>query len=301
MVPDAPGPHYKGDGFPRASGDGPFVVLADKFAVGFPPRERGWSLPAAPSKSCDGVSPARAGMVPSAGSLSATAHGFPRASGDGPSANTASTKAGEFPPRERGWSTWAAHRGGQLGVSPARAGMVPDERAGGDVPAGFPRASGDGPKEKQHDHTQQTFPPRERGWSRNGSGLRIACIVSPARAGMVPWRRSMRRTSSSFPRASGDGPYTGGPVAQADGFPPRERGWSRIGAEGASVQGVSPARAGMQAARPSRTDRPHGFPRASGDAGRPSPTYYGWLCSRESLLRPQPAQEDSHAKAQKSP
>ena len=301
MVPSIVAQCRARDGFPRASGDGPGCTRTALQGRRFPPRERGWSPALHPAAQDSRVSPARAGMVPSAGSLSATAHGFPRASGDGPSANTASTKAGEFPPRERGWSTWAAHRGGQLGVSPARAGMVPDERAGGDVPAGFPRASGDGPKEKQHDHTQQTFPPRERGWSRNGSGLRIACIVSPARAGMVPWRRSMRRTSSSFPRASGDGPYTGGPVAQADGFPPRERGWSRIGAEGASVQGVSPARAGMQAARPSRTDRPHGFPRASGDAGRPSPTYYGWLCSRESLLRPQPAQEDSHAKAQKSP
>ena len=165
----------------------------------------------------------------------------------------------------------------------------------------FPRASGDGPMASASASPLFSFPPRERGWSPAKHQQIEAGYVSPARAGMVPAGTADATALARFPRASGDGPdeYVINSVQVQ--FPPRERGWSRIGAEGASVQGVSPARAGMQARTQADGFARNGFPRASGDAGRPSPTYYGWLCSRESLLRPQPAQEDSHAKAQKSP
>ena len=57
--------------FPRASGDGPCLQQRWKPLQWFPPRERGWSPRPWPRTGGAGVSPARAGMVPSAGICSA--------------------------------------------------------------------------------------------------------------------------------------------------------------------------------------------------------------------------------------
>ena len=287
--------------FPRASGDGPLCQHGLPSVAMFPPRERGWSHVIGEELYPVVVSPARAGMVPQWGFIGSLKHGFPRASGDGPFQPGDADEWYPFPPRERGWSRSWLNSSSLLDVSPARAGMVPMPRTACSTPPCFPRASGDGPPPGAGFAPTNQFPPRERGWSHPDKSSPVETLVSPARAGMVPEIQPSSMSSRSFPRASGDGPMRHSYATAMLMFPPRERGWSLAQLRKVQVISVSPARAGMVPDNGRVAGRFDGFPRASGDAGRPSPTYYGWLCSRESLLRPQPAQEDSHAKAQKSP
>ena len=132
-------------GFPRASGDGPPRVVIDSGHVQFPPRERGWSHGVSLERGHAGVSPARAGMVPSGWPRSCTLRCFPRASGDGPRARCDRRRPGQFPPRERGWSPLPEQSPTPTTVSPARAGMVPGQGPSSWDVLRFPRASGDGP------------------------------------------------------------------------------------------------------------------------------------------------------------
>ena len=199
------------------------------------------------------------------GEIDAPNWSFPRASGDGPAAASASAAEAAFPPRERGWSL-AGHRcGGRAAVSPARAGMVPHRRRCGRLSSSFPRASGDGPRKKGRVNRKKGFPPRERGWSLSGANLSYADLVSPARAGMVPDPASPRSILLGFPRASGDGPLDYSEGVNADGFPPRERGWSFLGASRIYRTRVSPARAGMVPNGCWLGTKIYRFPRASGD------------------------------------
>ncbi len=73
-------------------------------------------------------------------------------------------------------------------VSPARAGMVPGNQHGRTEEESFPRASGDGPQFEKSRPASPAFPPRERGWSLAKTKMAKSVYVSPARAGMVPWR-----------------------------------------------------------------------------------------------------------------
>ena len=132
----------------------------------------------------------------------------------------------------------------------------------------FPRASGDGPLLAVQVFVPDLFPPRERGWShrhRHGQG---PAGVSPARAGMVQSSSVRQLPMSRFPRASGDGPQRLMLQQDADGFPPRERGWSLHHLHGAVGRAVSPARAGMVPTCCCWTSVPVSFPRASGDGPR---------------------------------
>ena len=70
--------------FPRASGDGPYSDLEERYSKKFPPRERGWSPASRYAIACCSVSPARAGMVPIHSATALALPCFPRASGDGP-------------------------------------------------------------------------------------------------------------------------------------------------------------------------------------------------------------------------
>ena len=251
--------------FPRASGDGPQNSLAVNSAISFPPRERGWSLGTEFTRKDVWVSPARAGMVPASGVTSLLLRRFPRASGDGPRDVERAWRRGAFPPRERGWSRGVAHSSSAGIVSPARAGMVPHLRRSSGRMAGFPRASGDGPRPARLRRRNALFPPRERGWSPYCGDDEDAAEVSPARAGMVPCRPACPVQPARFPRASGDGPNPEDVNTRMEEFPPRERGWSLACAVDALAEMVSPARAGMVPQTPRFRSAGCGFPRASGD------------------------------------
>ena len=104
MVPRELDNQRSGEGFPRASGDGPCDQGRHGQGQQFPPRERGWSHPVGLLEYAGEVSPARAGMVPISPPFSEYGTGFPRASGDGPTPEALRKVVEQFPPRERGWS-----------------------------------------------------------------------------------------------------------------------------------------------------------------------------------------------------
>ena len=129
----------------------------------------------------------------------------------------------------------------------------------------FPRASGDGPRTWNDKQLLETFPPRERGWSRAGACTLREVAVSPARAGMVLHRGFLGRLGAGFPRASGDGPHPARCTSTPSVFPPRERGWSRVSVGCCNAAPVSPARAGMVPQGTTAAQELRSFPRASGD------------------------------------
>ena len=206
MVPTAAQFRHYQVRFPRASGDGPFEAPIPAIDAEFPPRERGWSLDCKVCMCTGCVSPARAGMVPHLGKEMSVYKGFPRASGDGPNTECGNGLHGWFPPRERGWSRDPTFPRFRLLVSPARAGMVPVSVGQVECLRCFPRASGDGPRDRSTPGSIAQFPPRERGWSPEHDGGGAGAQVSPARAGMVPWATLRTSAAKGFPRASGDGP-----------------------------------------------------------------------------------------------
>ena len=74
-----------------------------------------------------------------------------------------------------------------------------------------------------------------------------------------------RATHKSFPRASGDGPWSLLRVVRPSVFPPRQRGWALGIGFVETAAGVSPAPAGMGPHRGDSHLRGRRFPRASGD------------------------------------
>ena len=111
---------------------------------------------------------------------------FPRTRGDGPATLYEVGPVTEFPPHARGWTLDLAGEDDQLGVSPARAGMDPDQaRIQGEYDS-FPRTRGDGPPLTAALTKRQRFPPHARGWTRRRHIDDPIREVSPARAGMDP-------------------------------------------------------------------------------------------------------------------
>ena len=178
---------------------------------------------------------------------------------------TPPAEAARFPPRERGWSQKRPGPEYRSSVSPARAGMVPDQGHAVDIHGRFPRASGDGPRITLEEGIDVVFPPRERGWSLRAGRATPRLPVSPARAGMVPHTRHPHGLHARFPRASGDGPRTAQGGKAPGEFPPRERGWSLKQGIPIARAVVSPARAGMVPRLVADCRRRMCFPRASGD------------------------------------
>src|SRR5690606_2895419 len=70
--------------FPRTRGDRPPTRARGTAAGGFPPHARGSTLTLADENGLDTVSPARAGIDPTAGVLALHRGGFPRTRGDRP-------------------------------------------------------------------------------------------------------------------------------------------------------------------------------------------------------------------------
>ena len=120
-----PGLDGKG-GFPRRRGDGPIHGCMNGGGGMFPPQARGWTVGVAHRVAVGGVSPAGAGMDPTAPPPQPTARSFPRRRGDGPSRFSAASVISAFPPQARGWTR--RRRSGFEGrfVSPAGAGMDPE-------------------------------------------------------------------------------------------------------------------------------------------------------------------------------
>ena len=251
--------------FPRTRGDGPVTVMpssagpvsparagmdrgrrAPSMRTWFPPHARGWTGLLLDVHQHAHVSPARAGMdrIPAVTSSEATT----------------------FPPHARGWTVDFGHPRGGLAVSPARAGMDRRSRLHPTRRRSFPRTRGDGPDLAVARRAAIVFPPHARGWTLGPSGDPTDGRVSPARAGMDPYRGAVPQNRTRFPRTRGDGPrhlraFAGGsaPVSPARaGMDPSP------GRPSVSTR-VSPARAGMDPPAAARVRLEPGFPRTRGD------------------------------------
>ena len=132
--------------FPRTRGDGPdsgWVCCAE---LGFPPHSRGWTGEGGVVPLRCRVSPALAGMDPSATSSPTTRSSFPRTRGDGPIPKRLPKPTLPFPPHSRGGTAAAASNRYRLEVSPALAGMDRALNPWPDTSMCFPRTRGDGPR-----------------------------------------------------------------------------------------------------------------------------------------------------------
>ena len=147
--------------------------------------------------------------------------------------------------------------------------MDPRTACRGQSQVRFPRTRGDGPRDDRAVVDAQWFPPHARGWTDGAVSGLADRNVSPARAGMDPDRpvRSSRR--HGFPRTRGDGPVQVSPLSVCRTFPPHARGWTPIRLDALDALGVSPARAGMDRHRSTRSWVARGFPRTRGDGPAP--------------------------------
>jgi len=235
-------------GLPRASGDGPGVLLTAAWRLPAAPRERGWTRrPECLPGRLEGC-PARAGMDPTMRPGQTMPMRLPRASGDGPLGPGPARRSRWAAPRERGWTR--PHATGRIcsravprergwtyavqavahcrGGCPARAGMDPWATAAISGWVRLPRASGDGPPGIETVRLFLAAAPRERGWTRQ---LLLACPLRrgcPARAGMDPPRRPWPLLPARLPRASGDGPPVQAFAQGLASAAPRERGSIRL-------------------------------------------------------------------------
>jgi len=143
--------------------------------------------------------------------------------------------------------------------------MVPGAGTSGRPSVPAPRARGDGPGGQDLQHGDLPCSPRTRGWSPaapEGQGQRA---LLPAHAGMVPGRRACGRPGAAAPRARGDGPRCGNPLAIWRSCSPRTRGWSPDMRMALYKRALLPAHAGMVPdGRPDRHGR-GAAPRARGD------------------------------------
>ncbi len=193
-------------GFPRRRGDGPSGAMGLTETGWFPPQARGWTRLGTGEASGATVSPAGAGMDPTAASAVLASAGFPRRRGDGPLSEIVSLTLRAFPPQARGWTEVRVRAELRHRVSPAGAGMDPLGFVAGSGLRRFPRRRGDGPVGYGALRQVETFPPQARGWTCDASHYSTLQTVSPAGAGMDRSPSPTTRSASRFPRRRGDGP-----------------------------------------------------------------------------------------------
>ena len=134
-----------------------------------------------------------------------------------------------------------------------------------DVLYGFPRRRGDGPGRWRGASASAAFPPQARGWTGLRTWTIWMILVSPAGAGMDPYRRRGSQDTGRFPRRRGDGPLAATWGTIAFPFPPQARGWTETVFPQADASQVSPAGAGMDLLEAQPHNASPGFPRRRGD------------------------------------
>ena len=158
---------YRGDGVsPRRRGDGPVDVCRYRCENAFPPQARGWTQSEAREDAKQKVSPAGAGMDRYPTGWSPLPERFPRRRGDGPSFATIAMPWCRFPPQARGWTQQGGESAVSGKVSPAGAGMDPEQRGVSQRGQSFPRRRGDGPAFRNPNDATQMFPPAGAGMDR---------------------------------------------------------------------------------------------------------------------------------------
>jgi len=190
------------------------------------PHARGWSPRYVWLVHPEPVGPARAGMVLRGHRDVRRSVGRPRTRGDGPYGDCMRERTQRSAPHARGWSRRSADLAGQIGVGPARAGMVPRSAPACGRSGRRPRTRGDGPRPAQRLIGGRLSAPHARGWSLPSRQVGRSSEVGPARAGMVLVISMESGPRPSRPRTRGDGPSGPGTGKTVRGSAPHARGWS---------------------------------------------------------------------------
>ena len=156
--------------FPRRRGDAPFLRPTSAPPELFPPQARGCTAKKFIPGELDPVSPAGAGMHRTDRSSAGSESGFPRRRGDAPFLRNQSLAVSRFPPQARGCTDADSPLMLTDSVSPAGAGMHPDEDRGDRERDGFPRRRGDAPYAAAATTGSARFPPQARGCTASMPG-----------------------------------------------------------------------------------------------------------------------------------
>ena len=193
---------------------------------------------------------------------------LPRARGDRPPGVPRQDPTIAAPPRTRGspHGEPAGHGGGQ--GSPAHAGIAPSPWCRTCRPPRLPRARGDRPESGCAPMSLWSAPPRTRGSPPTTASATKAEHGSPAHAGIAPRWRFRRPVARRLPRARGDRPVLRDPRVKARAAPPRTRGSPVRESWRGTVNGGSPAHAGIAPRAPRGSRATPRLPRARGDRPR---------------------------------
>ena len=148
-------------------------------------------------------------------------------------------------PRMRGWPGDNLTRRVVVVVFPAHAGMARLFSIFVTTALSVPRACGDGPYYPDGSLVPDLCSPRMRGWPATSPPVFYRYLVFPAHAGMARRAWMKKCSSTSVPRACGDGPGTVTPGDPDAVCSPRMRGWPAADMEPDFDEDVFPAHAGM--------------------------------------------------------
>ena len=193
-------------GLPRIRGGGPPRSRVIASEIRSSPHTRGWSGDGVAQRVFVGVFPAYAGVVPGEGVQGGCGGGLPRIRGGGPAVHDENIIESWSSPHTRGWSRSGATAFPYVMVFPAYAGVVPENTACPDCCICLPRIRGGGPHRPGPGSPFSPSSPHTRGWSLPECCGVVVLNVFPAYAGVVPRRRSTRRSATCLPRIRGGGP-----------------------------------------------------------------------------------------------
>ena len=217
-------------------------------------------------------SPAHAGMDPRGGDAPVPRGRLPRSRGDGPIAGETRRQSCRAPPHTRGWTGNRRREARRRTGSPAHAGMDLALDVWCRVAVRLPRTRGDGPVHPHRARIPLPAPPHTRGWTALARGGDIEALGSPAHAGMDPRVHPRGRGRGGLPRTRGDGPMPRPRTCSGGEAPPHTRGWTPVVDLGPVHDCGSPAHAGMDPMRASRSRGGSRLPRTRGDGPGSSST-----------------------------
>ncbi len=231
------------------------------------PHARGCSPLAAGGEWGARVGPARAGMLPAGRRRTRYHPRRPRTRGDAPKQTRYRGGLRSSAPHARGCSGARRSDRGEEPVGPARAGMLPHPQSSAGAGGRRPRTRGDAPEPLLPLGSWKGSAPHARGCSPDRAVPMRRRRVGPARAGMLPPRRTSRRTWTRRPRTRGDAPHDTPQDAAGARSAPHLRGCSEGRGDGRSGVAVVPAPAGALPATESSWRSPSSTPAALRDHG----------------------------------
>ena len=260
---------------PRTRGGHPAVNRCSMVRCRSSPHARGSSGRPAGHPDHAEVVPARAGVIPPCPRCTAAMRRRPRTRGGHPGLDPDRRAPGASSPHARGSSPGPLHQLRELGVVPARAGVIRRQACPWRSMAGRPRTRGGHPACPSCGLAEDASSPHARGSSPRGCASGAAPTVVPARAGVIPGPGLPVRGAARRPRTRGGHPSSARPAGCPVMSSPHARGSSPHQRLRTRACRVVPARAGVIPWTGLRRSSGRGRPRTRGghpnSATRPLP------------------------------